>query len=146
MADGFEFSACCAGRCLYSQNINKVSNKPAKRYERIIQGFYEHLATLDYLPSYLTSTNIGHHTFSINTAISIKIANWLSTRSCKGLSHVKFVILIFSYVYSTFLLSILREQGVIKNRLQMTMCILVNEVDIIYPKYPKSFKFDLSQT
>ena len=41
LADCFEFRACLAGRCLCtcSQNINKYSNKSAKRYERMIQRF-----------------------------------------------------------------------------------------------------------
>ena len=42
----FEFRACLVSRCLCSQNINKYLNKSAKGYERIIQIFYEDLATL----------------------------------------------------------------------------------------------------
>ena len=46
LADCFEFRACLAARCVCAaKNINKYSNKPDNRYERIIQRFYEDLAT-----------------------------------------------------------------------------------------------------
>ena len=43
-----EFRACLAStsRCLWSQNINKYSNKPTKGRERIIRRFREDLDTL----------------------------------------------------------------------------------------------------
>ena len=68
LADGFEFRACLADRCLCSQNIYKYLNKSFKGYKRIIQ---EALRRSGYFSIFLRSFLEIHKTFS--TALCLKI-------------------------------------------------------------------------